>query len=76
MTLNTKQLALKLPLSSKSAEFCEDSHDPDCRKWAMYRIALEYQHDRDLDSWQLSSARGYYLVQCQLVGENRLLCFL
>lgn len=28
-----------------------------------YRITLEYLHDRDLDSWQLSSARGYYLVQ-------------
>jgi cohesin loading factor subunit SCC2 len=28
-----------------------------------YRITLEYMHDRDLDSWHLSSARGYYLAQ-------------
>ncbi|KAH8696105.1 putative sister chromatid cohesion protein Mis4 [Talaromyces proteolyticus] len=28
-----------------------------------YRIALEYLQDRDLDNWQLASARGYYVVQ-------------
>jgi cohesin loading factor subunit SCC2 len=28
-----------------------------------YRITLEYLQNRDLDNWQLTSARGYYLVQ-------------
>ncbi|OKL60923.1 hypothetical protein UA08_03570 [Talaromyces atroroseus] len=28
-----------------------------------YRITLEYLQDRDLDNWQLTSARGYYVVQ-------------
>jgi cohesin loading factor subunit SCC2 len=28
-----------------------------------YRITLEYLQDRDLDNWQLTSARGYYIVQ-------------
>ncbi|KAL1986340.1 hypothetical protein VTN96DRAFT_6572 [Rasamsonia emersonii] len=28
-----------------------------------YRIALEYLQDRDVDNWQLTSARGYYTVQ-------------
>ncbi|KAL1962910.1 hypothetical protein VTN77DRAFT_9088 [Rasamsonia byssochlamydoides] len=28
-----------------------------------YRITLEYLQDRDVDNWQLISARGYYTVQ-------------
>lgn len=28
-----------------------------------YRMALEYLHKQNLDSWQLTSARGYYLTQ-------------
>lgn len=28
-----------------------------------YRMTLEYLQSRDLDSWQLTSARGYYLTQ-------------
>lgn len=28
-----------------------------------YRMTLEYLHKQNLDSWQLTSARGYYLAQ-------------
>ncbi|PGH35668.1 cohesin loading factor subunit SCC2 [[Emmonsia] crescens] len=28
-----------------------------------YRVVLEYLQERDLDNWQLSSARGYFLAQ-------------
>jgi cohesin loading factor subunit SCC2 len=28
-----------------------------------YRVTLEYMQDRDIDNWQLTSARGYYTVQ-------------